>query len=128
MSTSFRFPGTKNTENTLRAAQQDAQDAIAYAASVALATKPNAANTIFRIAQATGALSLTIGVGTSTTAPFVGDTIEILLSSDATGRVVTFSTGFAGAGTLTMIASKKAYIAFIFDGAAWVEQGRSIGA
>lgn len=128
MSTAFRFPGTKNVDNTLRAAMQDVQDGIAYAASIALATKPNAAFTVFRVAQATGALTLTIGVGSSTTPPFAGDLAEILLSSDTTGRVVTFSTGFASAGTLTMTLSKKAFISFMFDGTVWVETGRSIGA
>jgi len=130
MSTSFRFPGTKNTENTYVAFQQDVQDAIAYAASIALATKANAAKTIFRIAQLTGALTLTIGVGSSTTPPMVGDIVQIFFSTDATGRVVTFSTGFASAGTLTLTASagKKAFIEFVFDGTSWVETGRAIGA
>jgi len=125
---SFRLSGAKNADSTGRAYEVDVQDAIAYAASVALKTKLFAAKTIFRIAQATGALSITIGVGDSTTPPMSGDEAEIWLSSDGTGRVVTFSTGFAPTGTLTMVASKKAVANFVFDGAAWIEKSRAIGA
>jgi hypothetical protein len=132
MSTLSRFPVTNppSADNT-SAVLNNSVISVPYAASIALVTKT--ANSLVVIGQATGALSLTVGVGTAgpvadDVLPFVGDTLQLLLSSDATGRVVTFSTGFAGAGTLTMIASKKASIDFTFDGVAWVETGRSIGA
>lgn len=127
MSTSVRLSGASNQDNTGANILHDFQEK-AYAASVAITVGVNRANTVVRVAQATGALSLTVGVGTSTTGPMVGDMLRILASSDGTGRVITFSTGFASAGTLTMVASKKASAAFMFDGTAWVEVGRSIGA
>jgi hypothetical protein len=127
MSTTVRLNGASNRDNTDAVLLNDFQEKT-YAASIALVTRQNYAKTTFRVAQCTGALTLTIGVGTATTDPQVGDTCRILLSSDATGRVVTFSTGFASSGTLTMVASKAACADFIFNGTAWQETGRSIGA
>lgn len=127
MSTTVRLSGANNQDNTGANLLHDFQEK-AYAASVAITVGVNRARTTVRVAQATGALSLTVNVGTSTTGPMVGDELRILASSDATGRVITFSTGFASAGTLTMVASKKAVANFVFDGTAWVETGRSIGA
>jgi hypothetical protein len=127
MSTNVRLNNSHSKDTTDRIIQNDFQD-VAYAASVALTTKQNHARTRIRIGQATGALSLTIGVGSATTDPQVGDEVELWLSSDGTGRVVTFSTGFAPAGTLTMVANKSAVANFYFNGTAWVERHRSIGA
>lgn len=126
MATTARFTGTKNTDNTDRIAFNDYQNP-AYAASIAIATKPHASNTLVQITL-TGALSLTIGVGTSTTAPFVGDTVRFLIKSDASIRVVTFSTGFQPAGTLSTVASKTVSADFMFDGTGWQETGRAIQA
>jgi len=127
MSTTVRIGSGNSKDNTGSVLQYDFQE-VAYAASVAITTKQNVTNTTVRVAQATGALSLTASVGTSTTDPQVGDRLTILASSDGTGRVITFSTGFASAGTLTMVASKKASAQFVFDGVAWIETNRSIGA
>lgn len=127
MSTAVRLGVGNSQDNTGRAISFDWQE-VAYAASVAITTKQGISNTTVRIAQATGALSLTVGVGSATTDPQAGDKLTILASSDGTGRVITFSTGFASAGTLTMVASKKATAEFVFDGTAWVELNRSIGA
>lgn len=127
MSTTVRLSGASNQDNSGANLLHDYQEK-AYAASVAITVGVNKARTLVKVAQATGALTLTAGVGTSTTGPMVGDELRILASSDGTGRVITFSTGFASAGTLTMVASKKAVANFMFDGAAWVETGRSIGA
>jgi len=127
MSTNVRLGSGNSQDNTGRTLQYDWQE-VAYAASVAITTKQNVSNTTVRVAQATGALALTVSTGSATTDPQVGDRLTILASSDATGRVITFSTGFASAGTLTMVASKKASAQFVFDGTAWVELQRSIGA
>lgn len=127
MSTTVRLGVGNSQDNTGRSLLFDWQE-VAYAASVAITTKQGVSNTTVRVAQATGALSLTVGVGSATTDPQVGDELTIMASSDGTGRVITFSTGFAPAGTLTMIASKKASAKFKFDGVAWIEFCRSIGA
>mgnify|MGYP000190360730 CR=1 FL=1 len=127
MSTEVRFSGATGRDNTGAAALHDHQEK-AYAASVAITVKDNAAHSTVRIGQCTGALTVTAGVGTSTTGPKVGDRMTVLLSCDGTGRVVTWSTGFAGPGTLTLVASKKAVASFMFDGTAWLETSRSIGA
>jgi len=128
MSTTVRIGSGSSKDNTGSVLQFENQGTKAYSASVAITTSQNVSNTLVTIGQATGALALTVGVGTSTTDPQVGDRLTILMSSDATGRVVTFSTGFASSGTLTMVASKKASAQFIFDGVAWVETNRAIGA
>lgn len=129
MSTASRFPGAPK-ENTSRILTNEVQSPV-YAASIALTIKQ--ANTQVFVGQLTGALALTVNVGTAgpvadDVAPFKGDSLEIIFASDASIRVVTFSTGFASAGTLSTVASKKAAAFFTFDGTAWVEVGRSIGA
>lgn len=127
MSTNVRLGLGNSQDNTGRTLQFDFQE-VAYAATVAITTKQNHTNTTVRIAQATGALTVTASVGSATTDPQVGDRLTVLASSDGTGRVITFSTGFAAAGTLTMVLNKKASAQFTFDGVAWVETNRSIGA
>jgi hypothetical protein len=127
MATTARFPAwAKNIDNTDRKVQRDYQTP-AYAASIAIATKQQCQRTLVAITL-TGALTLTIGVGTSTTAPFVGDEIEFLIKSDASIRVVTFSTGFQPAGTLSTVASKTVSARFMFDGTGWQEMSRAIQA
>lgn len=94
-----------------------------------LAVVPKEARTLIQGALLTGAQTINIGVGTSTSAPFVGDVIQFLFSADATGRTVTFGTGTApSAATLVLPASKKGYAEFMFDGAVWVETSRTIQA
>jgi hypothetical protein len=123
MSTTARYPlGTaRNNDNTLRIATAQYQ-APAYAASIAL--KLSEALNVVQPGTLTGALSLTA----ETTRPQIGDTLVCLFLSDGTGRVVTFSTGFATVGTLTLVASKRGSASFMFDGVAWVETGRAIQA
>lgn len=126
MSTLPRFTGAKNKDNTDRLVKNDYQ-APAYAASIAIVTSPYATRTLVAITLA-GALSLTIGVGTATTPPMVGDIVEFLIQSDASIRVVTFSTGFLPAGTLSTVASKSVSASFMFNGTGWLETGRAIQA
>jgi hypothetical protein len=121
-----RFSGSASKDNTSRLEATDYQ-APAYAASIAITTRQGFAKTIVKVATLTGALTLTAGLGSATTDPQIGDELQILLAGDATGRTVTFSTGLTvSAATLVLAAgSKKGYISFMFDGATWVEQGRS---
>lgn len=126
MSTTARFTGAAGTDNTSRREFTDYQAPV-YAASIATVIKPNAARTLVAITL-TGALSLTINVGTSTTPPMVGDQVQYLIKSDASIRVVTFSTGFQPAGTLSTVASKTVSATFMFDGTGWQETGRAIQA
>lgn len=126
MATTARFTGSAGTDNTDRRLFNDYQNPT-YASSIAITTKAHAANTLVQITL-TGALTLTIGVGSSTTAPYVGDTVKFLIKSDASIRVVTFSTGFQPAGTLSTVASKTVYAEFVFDGTGWQETSRAIQA
>lgn len=98
----------------------------AYAATIAL--KPNKAFTLVKPATLTGAVTFTAGVGSATTAPYVGDTMTFILIPDGTTRVATFGTGFLPTGTLSVTTAKTANISFIFDGASWEETGRSVSA
>jgi len=50
--------------------------------------------------------------------------VEFLFASDGVGaHVVTFGTGFASPGTLSVAASKFGRAAFQFDGNRWVGSG-----
>lgn len=125
MATTNRFTPGAGQDNTFRTVTQDAQTP-AYAASIAITTVQQ--NTTVIVGMLIGALTLTAGVGTATTAPYVGDKLEVLFSSDANvgGRVVTFSTGLAvSASTLTVAQSKYAVIEFKFNGTVWVETNRT---
>lgn len=124
MSTTARYPlVTKpNEDNTGRIITVEYQ-APAYAASIAL--KLNAAKTYVKVAQLTGALSITA----ETTRPQIADEMTIMFNADGTQRTVTFSTGFSpSAATLVIPISKQAAITFVFDGTSWVETGRAIAA
>lgn len=126
MGTTARFTGAANKDNTDRLTFNDFQNPT-YAASIATVIKPQASNTLVHITL-TGALTLTINVGSATTPPYVGDQVTYLIKSDASIRVVTFSTGFQPAGTLSTVASKTVSATFMFDGTGWQETGRAIQA
>lgn len=100
-------------DTTGRLITQD-YEAIDYAATIALS--PTGQFTCKNIATLTGALTLTAG----TTLPYIGDKMDIIFISDATGRTVTFSTGFGGITTLAVGSSAKAVASFVFNGTAWV--------
>ena len=125
MATTARFTGAAGKDNTHRILFNDFQT-LTTSANIVCATKPHAAHTTFILAVATATPAITIGVGTSTTAPFVGDTVEFIIAADGTTRVITFSTGFAPSGTLSVTASKKITISFIFNGTDWQERNRGI--
>lgn len=83
---------------------------------------PNASYTFYKFTTLAEAKTITANVKRSRKC----DHIEMVFTSDGTGRVVTFSTGFIPLTTLTLVASKKATINFVFDGVAWLEESRSI--
>lgn len=110
---------TANNDNTGSKITQSFQSKT-YAASIAL--KPNASITTVVVGQLTGALSLTA----ATTRAYAGDILRIVFSADASIRVVTFSTGFQSAGTLSVAATKYGSATFIFNGTTWVELCRAL--
>ena len=121
MSTSARFGLNmpKNKDNTDQILNNDYQTP-AYAATLNIVTK--AAHTVVKPATLTGALTINIAVGTSTSAPFVGDKIEFLFTGDATARTITYGTGVAPQiGTLALGISKRGFAQFVFDGTAWMQ-------
>jgi hypothetical protein len=123
MSTSPRFTGAKNTDNTGRAVQRDYQ-AIATAATINLKVIPNAAYTLFAIALATATPTININVGDANNPPYLGDEILLIITPDATTRVITWGTGFIPtAATLSATASKITTANFVFNGTGWVQRG-----
>lgn len=120
MNTSRFTPGA-NQDNTLRTVTQDYKNPV-YASTIALS--PSQAYTLVNFQQLTGALSVTANA----TNPYVGDEMDLIFAADTSNRVVTFSTGFASAGTLTVVASKYGSIKFIFNGTVWQEVSRALTA
>src|SRR4051812_16181347 len=114
MPNTFRVPTGANQDTTGRLITRSAAD-ITYAATIALAVSQE--DNLRRIAL-TGALTINISVATNanTGAPFVGDTIRLILLADATQRVVTLGTGTVNAGTITIPISKGAYVDLMFNG------------
>lgn len=109
-------PGDDNTGRVLTLASFTP----AYIATLAIT--PNASQTVYRPAVLTGALTVNATLTTS----FVGDTQTWVLTSDATSRAVTFGTGYVPNGTISPAISKKASIAFVYDGVAWIELYRTL--
>lgn len=127
MSTSARFSGAKNAENTARQYQNDFQTP-AFAATIALVIKRNAAKTLVKPATLTGVVTFTANVGDANNPPYVGDEIDFFLTPDGTTRVVTFGTGFLPVSTLSVTTAKQAFISFEFNGTAWIETARAVNA
>jgi hypothetical protein len=71
----------------------------------------------YKVGTLTGALTLKAVV----TGNYLGDRLNILFTDDGSGRVITFSTGFSSGGTLTMQASSKATVYFVFNGVGWYQ-------
>lgn len=112
--TTPRFGVLKNQDNTGRVLTYAYQ---APAFSTPLAITCNAYETTVKIGTLTGALTLTAPV----TACHLGDKLNLLLTDDGSGRVVTFSTGFASGGNITLGASQKVSIYFVFNGVGWYQ-------
>ena len=128
MSTSARFssgtgPIALGVENTARILDNQFKQP-AFAAILNIV--PSKSSTLIQPGDLTGATTINIGVGSATSAPFVGDKIRLLFTS-APGATVTLGTGIlAQAGTLVIPATKTANISFMFNGASWIEEGRII--
>jgi hypothetical protein len=119
MAITTRFTPGVNQDNTYRTVTQDYQTP-AYATTLVITTGKQV--TLVKVGQLTGAMSITIDTGDSIDPPFVGDTIRFLFSADSTGtHIVTFSTGFAASGTLSVATSKYGSAQFTFNGSIWVE-------
>lgn len=114
-----RFGTGAGDDNTGRTITQSYK-AVPYAASVAL--RPNTQLTTVVVGQLAGNISIT----TTNTQSYIGDIMRICFSADGTNRVVTFSTGFQSAGTVTVTASKYATVSFIFNGSTWIELSRTV--
>ncbi len=123
MSANARFTTGVGQDKTLRTVTQDVQIP-AYAATMVIT--PLEQYTLFAPAQLNGALALSAGVGTATSAPYVGDVIEMVFTSTP-GSTITFGAGFlVTAATLIIPAGKGATARFQFNGASWAEQARAI--
>lgn len=116
----YRFIRGANQDNTARTQTQDMRT-LTYAATIAL--KPVAQQNLFMVAL-TGALTVTADIVN----PKWGDVIEMQFAADGTNRVVTFTTGFATAGTLTVVANKFGNMIFTFTDNGWIETGRTLTA
>ncbi|MEB0264073.1 hypothetical protein, partial [Mucilaginibacter sp. 10I4] len=119
MSTTSRFPTNTlgsffKRENTFAALAGDFQTP-AFAATIALVIGAQMAKTIIAPVVLTGSVTFTANVDT----PLIGDRIEFLLTPDGTTRVVTFGTGFASTGPLSVTTGKYASAQFVFNGTIW---------
>jgi len=94
---------------------------LVYAATIAIA--PTQEITKYELAL-TGAAT----INATKTASYALDTMTMLMTADASPRIVTFGTNFTTSGTVTVAANKYAMVNFVyssvFDG--WVETGRLI--
>lgn len=125
MSTQPRIAVGANQDNTGRVLTRDFKS-LAYGATVNVPS-PRQAHTDVVIGQLTGNATLNVGVGSASNPPYVGDTLRVILNSDATNRTVTFGTGLnVTAATIVVTGTKKATVEFVFDGAAWVELSRTV--
>ena len=115
--TSRIVPGA-NQDVTSRVLTNDYQNP-AYAATLALV--PLANDTIVNVQQLTGAMTINVTV----TNLYIGDKIHFMFAADSTNRTVTFGTGCASTGTITVTASKYGYVDFMFNGTTLVETGRA---
>lgn len=125
--TTPRFTGAANQDNTDRKGLNDFQ-APAFAATIALVINPSAKRTLIQPATLTGVVTFSVNVGDAVTPPYVGDKVDFQLVSDGTTRVVTFGTGFAPNGTLSVTTAKYGSISFVFNGTAWIETCRTVTA
>lgn len=122
MPNTSRFTAGANQDNTFRTKTQDFQD-IAYGATVS--PKVNADLSVIRIGALTGNITINPDVANA----YIGDRVIFLFTSDASIRTITLGANTAGsAATLATVASKKAVLEFMYDGAIWLEVGRTIGA
>lgn len=83
---------------------------------------PNASVTFYKFVTLAGAKTITANIKKSRK----WDRAILEFTADASNRVVTFSTNLVSTGTVTVLASKKATVTFIFDGSTWIETARAV--
>ena len=94
---------------------------LAYSATKSL-SPPVRGDSYYFINSVTGNISFSVNGGVQ------GDGCIFFLTSDAGGGdVMTFSTGFTSAGTMTLIASQTSIIRFTYTGSTWKEEYRING-
>src|ERR1035437_3099645 len=113
----YRYDIVPGTDNTYSLAHKEIK-VIAYAATKTLA--PTMEETVYNFDQLTGVISISVTI----TPCYTGDKMICLFHADGSDRVVTFSTGFSSAGTLTVPASTYTSVMFVFNGSAWFELSR----
>ncbi len=114
-STSPRFGVGANQDNTGRVLTYKY---LAPAYSATYTVVANAYETTVKFGQLTGAITLVANV----TQSYAADKLSMIFVADGTNRVVTFSTGFASGGNITVNASTTMTVNFVFNGVGWVEQ------
>lgn len=124
MSTNARFSSWPGADNTDRLRDNQYLTPV-YAATLTI--NPVKSSTLVNVGALTGAMTINLGAGTATTAPYVGDRIKFLFTS-AASQIVTFGTNCLSTGTLTVAAGKTANITMMFNGASWCEECRTITA
>jgi len=125
MSTKSRFSSAPGSDNTDRIRDNEYLTP-AYATTVTI--NPSKNKTLANFAALTGAMTINAGVGTASTAPYVGDEMKMLFTA-ATTQVVTFGTGILpSAATLSVTGTKTANVKFVFNGASWCEETRTVTA
>lgn len=124
MSTSARFTVGAGEDKTFRVNTQDYKTP-AYAATLNIV--PSEHITYVKPGALTGALTINVGVGTATTAPYLFDKMVLMFEASGAERTVTLGTGIAKTAATVVIAdTKKAIVELIFDGTEWVESSRAI--
>jgi hypothetical protein len=113
----YRYDIVPGSDNTYSLAHKEIKK-ITYASSKTLA--PTTEETTYDFTQLTGAMTVLVTV----TPCYTADIMTCLFHADGSDRVVTFSTGFSAAGTLTVPASTYTAVKFTFNGAAWFETSR----
>lgn len=120
-----RFEDKRNSDNTMRILD-NIRITPAFVATLNLV--PTAHRTLVHMLL-TGNMTVNIDTGSATKPPMIGDTVDFLLTSDATSRTVTFGTGIQSAASTFVITTAKFAIArFMFNGVNWQETGRTITA
>ena len=109
----------KNQDVTSRVLTNDYSNP-AYVATLALV--PTANDTVVNVQQLTGAMTINVAV----TGVYIGDKLHFMFAADSSNRTVTFGTGLASGGTITVTASKYGFVDFMFNGTTFVETGRAV--
>ena len=120
----YRYDRIPGADNSAAISTKQIQNP-AYATTIALANLDTEHNTI-DFKKLTGDLSVTADVANA----YTGDRMTCLFAADSSGdRTVTFSTGFAANGTLTVLDDAIAVVEFVFTTTGlWLEVSRFISA